>query len=360
MRIDGKFLRAFALLPMLVTAARADFNFTKLVDSTQGYTSFGSMPAIANGGAVAFTATASDFPAGGVFKMQDGLRITIAPLASADLNNFGDAVAINPTGVVGFSAKAAISADAMILTGDGFAVKTIASAAAQGLIGGGFLGLGGINASGTAVFFAFRTGMRSQAVFTGNGGPLTAVVDTATNPNFSGLANAAINAAGQVVFRGFLRDGTEGLFTTSGGAVTDVVDTSNGLFGGFLDPVINDAGTVGNAAFLTSGMELFTANGRGVTARTNPSSTLFVLMDNVSINNSGDLAFQADESTGKQGIFYAVRGTSDAVRVIETGDPLFNSTVTQLNVGRFSVNDQGQIAFRYRLADGRFGIAIAR
>jgi hypothetical protein len=79
----------------------------------------------------------------------------------------------------------------------------------------------------------------------------------------------------------------------------------------------------------------------------------------VSINNLGDVAFFASESVGIDGVFVELTGGSNAVPVIETGDALFGSTVVALSVGRFSLNDSEQIAFRYALADGRSGIAVA-
>ena len=77
------------------------------------------------------------------------------------------------------------------------------------------------------------------------------------------------------------------------------------------------------------------------------------------INNSGDVAFFANEVTGGQGIFLETTGRAQPVPVIESGDPLFGSTVTSVNVGRFSLNDHDQISFQYTLANGRSGVAIA-
>ena len=79
----------------------------------------------------------------------------------------------------------------------------------------------------------------------------------------------------------------------------------------------------------------------------------------MSINNRGDVAFFATETVGRDGIFVELTGGSNPVPVIETGDALFGSTVVTLSTGRFSLNASGQIAFRYQLADGRSGIAVA-
>jgi hypothetical protein len=79
----------------------------------------------------------------------------------------------------------------------------------------------------------------------------------------------------------------------------------------------------------------------------------------VSINNSGDIAFSATETIGRDGIFVEPAGSSTPMPVIETGDPLFGSTVVAFSIGRFCLNDDGWITFRYLLADGRSGIAVA-
>ena len=107
------------------------------------------------------------------------------------------------------------------------------------------------------------------------------------------------------------------------------------------------------------GVEVFTATDGTITPRTNPDSSLFTFVDNVSINIRGDVAFFATETVGTDGIFVELTGGSNAVTVIETGDTLFGSTVVALSMGRFSFNDRGQIAFHYQLADGRSGIAVA-
>ena len=45
--------------------------------------------------------------------------------------------------------------------------------------------------------------------------------------------------------------------------------------------------------------------------------------------------------------------------VIGDGDALFGSTVTGLSISPTSLNDIGQVAFYYELANGTTGIAIA-
>jgi hypothetical protein len=341
------------------TVTKADFTFINAVDNTQGFSSFGSMPAINNAGAVAFPSLGAGFESGAVLRWQYGAVTTIASSADKVLTSFGDSVAINSFGTVGFSAKVPGRSDTIIATGDGGTLNTIASANEQGIVGGQFLGISAMNESGTVIFLAFRKGFRSQAIFSGRGGPLTAIVDTAADPNFLQLGNADINASGNIVFHGFPADGTEGIFSNARG-IKVIADTNTRGFGGFLDPVINNAGTAATSAFLNSGgVEVFTGTAAGITPRTNPGTPFLTFVDNVSINNSADVAFFATEGDGRAGIFIELTGGSNAIPVIETGDPLFGSTVIAMSVGRFCLNDRGQIALRYQLLDGRAGIAVA-
>jgi hypothetical protein len=326
-------------------------HFVNVVDNTQGLSFFGSAPAINNALAVAFESAGT-----GVWKWYNGMLTAISTSADG-LRSFGDVVVINSAGRVGFSAGVVAGNDSIIATGDGGALNVIASANAASLIGGQFLGISGINERGDVVFLAVRKGFGSQAIFAGKGGPLTPVVDTATDANFVALGNADIDASGKVAFHGFLADGTEGIFLRDN-ALHDLVDTNNLSLAGFLDPVINNKGNVGSAAFLNAGgMAVFTANPRGITPRTNSSS--FSSVDDVSINNLDDVAFFATDAVGRKGIFVESIGSNNPVPVIETGDPLFGSTVVGVSIGRFSLNDGGWITFRYELADGRSGIAIA-
>jgi hypothetical protein len=92
-----------------------------------------------------------------------------------------------------------------------------------------------------------------------------------------------------------------------------------------------------------------------------------------SLNNAGQVAFEAF-LTGTSGgsndgigifLFDDVLGLLQAARV---GDSLLGSTVTELRFGRSEIidavgerrglNELGQIAYRFVLADGRQGIAI--
>jgi len=350
--------------------------FVNVSDSTQGLSDFSQFPAINNRGAVAFVARKKDTTQA-VFKSEHNGLKEIASTSSTTGNPFTfftDDVVINAAGVVGFRSLVTSGPRAEgIFTGDGLTTTTIIDSTVQGLPGPG-IGSPSINASGTVAFQAFRNGFRSSLIFSGNGGPLTTVLDT-LNSNFGTFGVVAINAPGEIVFRAILKDRNEGIFVakqqhaasedgngSSGGTfrVTDIVDSTNPDFFGFGDPVINDAGVVADFAGVPLGLEIISGNGRGVTARTDPSTGFFADMEHPSINSHGAVAFSALEADGGQGVFAELTGGDSTVTVLQTGDPLFGSRVTGVSVGRFAFNDGFRLAFSYQLEDGRSGIAVAR
>lgn len=347
------------------------FRFANVADSTQGLSQFSQFPAINNRGAVAFVARQSDNTQD-VFKWDDrGLR-TIASTTDARFSLFTDDVVINASGVVGFRAILTSGLRAAgIFTSDGLDLKTIANSTDQGLSGPS-IGAPSINASGTVAFQASRSGLTSTIIFTGDGGPLTTVLDV-LNSNFRSFGAVAINRAGQIVFGALQKDRSAGIFVvtpksdemgkdggSSGSAnLIDIVDTHNPDFFQFGDPVINDAGIVADFAGVAAGVEVFSGDAKGITVRTDPTNGLFADFEHPSINNRGAVAFSTFETNGGQGIFVELTGSAAPVAVLQTGDTLFGSTVTAVSVGRFAFNDHFRLAFEYELEDGRSGIAIA-
>ncbi|MFO1500015.1 MAG: hypothetical protein U1G07_16755 [Verrucomicrobiota bacterium] len=102
------------------------------------------------------------------------------PARAARFCLFGQTVVINSAGQVGFDAKVQPSNDTILATGEGGKLNLIVSATAQGLTGAPFLGISSMNERGTVAFLGLRKRDQSRAIFTGNGGPLTPIVDTAT------------------------------------------------------------------------------------------------------------------------------------------------------------------------------------
>lgn len=367
-------LTTFGSQTLAQNSEKPHFTFVNVADNTQGLSAFSKFPAINDAGAVAFVAANRDKKQG-VFRWQEGEIATIASESDGLLTNFGDDVVINATDIVGYDANVAAGVNERVIrTSDGISAKTIVDTNEQGLIGR-FLGSPSINSSGTVAFFAERQN-RSLAVFTGNGESLTVLADT-TNSNFATFGDAAINNSGEVVFLGFLKDFSPGVFVARAAKddannvndpaepiITVVADPSSPAFSdpgvSFEDPVINARGIVADVAFLSNGnLAVFTGNGRGLAVRTDPGSPFFTNAEHPSINNRGAVAFSADEASGARGMFMELTGGASPVAVLQAGDLLFGSTVTSVSVGRFALSDGLRLAFEYELQDGRSGIALA-
>jgi hypothetical protein len=344
--------------------------FENVADSSQDLSDFSQFPAINNQGLIAFVATQNGADQK-VFKWDRSNLNAIATTASAPFTFFSDDVVINDAGTVGFRAALSTGTRAVgIFTSDGVTTRTIVNSTEQGFPGFG-IGTASINASGTVAFQASRSGFRSTVIFTGDGGSITPVLDTLTS-DFQTFGAVAINASGKIVFEGVQRDRSSGIFlvkpnrdgeaTNMAGTATviDVVDSNNHPdFFQFGDPVINNAGVVADFGGGGTTVEVFSGNGKGITARNDPANTLFVDLEHPSINNHGAIAFSAFKANGDQSIFVELTGGASLIPVLQTGDPLFGSTVTAVSVGRFAFNDQFRLAFGYQLLDGRSGIAVA-
>ena len=339
------------------------FEFTNITDTTQGYSGFGTFPAINNHGEVAFIATRNNGDAVVLRTRDPGEKLTTIASPSDGLSAFGDDVALNASGVVVFDANTSTGSRA-IFKGDGGSKTRIADSTANGLSKFGF-GSPSINASGVVAFLAAlpQPGLPGS-IFTGNGGPLRTVASTSAT-GFTGFQNAAINASGTVVFAASRADGSHGVFTASN-LLVDVVDTNHhSEITGFGDPVINDAGTVADVAFVLplGAPEIFTANARAFTPRNDPANPAFASTEHPSVNNQNAVAFSAISvafgAVSPTGIFLEVSGGKSLITVLTPGDKLFGSTVDHVDLGRFALNDRFQMAFSYTLTDGRSGIAIA-
>jgi len=337
-------------------------NFVNVADTTQGLRNFSEFAAMNDLGSVVFEAIDGDGKQG-VFKWRAGTITTIASESNSTQRDFNDAV-INDTDLVAYAANPSTTGNnRAIFTSDGVQTRTIVDAKERGIIAR-FLGSPSINDSGKVAFLAFRTNF-SQAILAGDGGELTVVADASNSP-FISFGNPAINNSGRVTFVGFGKDDSVGVFIATPFAPGHYIPVSdpgspvfNDPFVVFGDPVINDAGTVANSAFPSTGnLEIFTGNGRGVTARTDVDSPFFTSSEHPSLNNRGTVAFNATELGGGEGVFVETTGGASPVAVIEAGDTLFGSTVTRLKVGRFALNNHNQLAFRYELQDGRSGVAI--
>ena len=87
---------------------------------------------------------------------------------------------------------------------------------------------------------------------------------------------------------------------------------------------------------------------------------MFSFFTSQSLNASGAVAFRAGLDAGGSGIFATLPGGGAPFAVVQTGDSLFGSTVSNLNFFRDGLGDSNLLAFKYDLADGRQGIAVAQ
>jgi hypothetical protein len=159
----------------------------------------------------------------------------------------------------------------------------------------------------------------------------------------------SLNSSGQLVFRaGVTSPGTSGLFLFSKGKLTELIPdrtaASNGVLVSAYSPVFNNAGDV---AFTdgTSGLYLFS---KGViTPLYSPGSPApgggtFTAISQTSMNESDQVVFMANLSTGGSGLFLASGGT--ITKIIASGDMFPDGGVFSFASGP-SINDAGQIAF---------------
>jgi hypothetical protein len=185
-----------------------------------------------------------------------------------------------------------------------------------------------------------------EGIYTSSGGLLTTIADT-SGP-FSGFGylgyTPSINSSSAVAFWAQLDSGEQGIYTGNGGPVTTIADTT-GPFSSFSSsPSINSFGTVAFAAGVGGDDGIYTGNGGPITTIADISGP-FRWLASPSINSSGTVAFVAGLDGGGVGIFTG------------NGGPLTAITDTS---GPFSwlaaptINSSGSVAFMAELdAPGR-------
>jgi hypothetical protein len=298
---------------------------------------------------------------------------------------------INASGTVAFRARLDGGGHA-ILSGDPAGTDVIADTSGPYDAFGTAVVIGDLG----SVFFFVATGQALSGWYTGPD-PDTDAVDPFETDRL------AVDAAGNLVVRATI-DGTSGIYRGEDA----LVDEDDGDFDGFGPPALNDAGTVAFQARLEGalGAGIYTVPflGGPVTTLADSDGPFLGFEEQVAINDAGVVAFQAglDEPplalvegifTGPDPATDTVVDTSgpfelleefaitengavifwgaladrggiyagpdpDADRVIGSFDPLFGSTVANVNM-RAEGYDAGRLAFSYTLTDGRNGVAIA-
>jgi hypothetical protein len=264
-----------------------------------------------------------------------------------------------------------------------------------------------INDSGTVALWVEMKTTLKRRIYKGDGSGLTLIVQT-DDPPFSDLSEyVSINSSGVVAFRGNVITGWTGLYVGSGGPPATLYETSEGEFTSFGEPSINDSGTVGFVgAKLGLGLGVFAGSGDGAATLADSLGEFSGFGSAASINNAGVGVLDAVHDGGLlHGVYTSVGGRLSTVaedggaydiaissvgaainddgtvafrananfiagifagpdpvkdKVIQNGDALFGSTVVNFSFNRNCLNDHGDVAFRYDLANGVSGIAIAK
>ena len=347
---------AAALALSVGNAAAAPFTFINIADTQTGPFQVAGLgaPSLNDSGTVAFDGL---LRAGGsgIFISNGGHPTTLYDTSGPFRRLLQYCcVSLNNSGTVAFSADLD-TGGVGIFTGSGGPTTTISDNRTH------FIPTV-INDSGTVAFMRFGVG---GGIFVGSGGPITTIADS-SGPIESITPFPSLNDSGTVAFSASLDTGGEGIFTSSGGLITTIADSS-GPFDSFIPPnpeaedlfiSLNDAGTVAFSASLDTGARgIFTGSGGLITTIADSSGPFAFFFAEPSINDNGLVAFLAATDMGSVGLFVGPDPAAD--EVISIGDRLFGSTVTRLILHPDGLNDSGQIAFSYFLADTRNGIALA-
>ncbi len=236
-----------------------------------------------------------------------------------------------------------------------------------------------INSSGTV---AFRTSTPTgAAIYFGNTSSLTllASAQAGTGHPFASIGNPAINDAGTLAF--FAQDpapmpgpgiGQERIYTsTPAGVLAEVTNTNSGgwsVMGGALagNLVISNSGAIVFEGIMQAdgrqGVYLATPDGGGgynlsTIADTTGAyaSFAFDAISGLSINATNQVAFRASlDGSSTVGIFTGPDPVAD--KVIATGDKLDGKTIAGVSLGRFALNDLGEVAFFVTFTDSTGGV----
>ena len=346
------------------------YEFTQIADSTNFF-SAQTFATLDDNGRAAFAATASRTASptnsnAGIFSSGLSGAATIADDTIGHSLDFGLlGYAMNPAGRVVFGSATGFVYGIRTRLPDGSPIATVADET------GGFTGLilPEINAANQVVFLAGSASLppSGRGIFAGSatGGPTSLIVDDSGIFEFEfGVPiqrGPAISDAGVVAFYATLDAGGAGIFArpAAGGPVSTIADASGNPVNVITAFDLSGTGTVAFSAGSNG------AGGPGVFTRRlsgGPTTTVadfsngYDFPDGVAINDAGAVAFFAFHSSAF-GIYTGPNPSRDGV--IAVGDPLFCSTVTALSLSRGGLNNRGQIAFSYILADGRQGVAVA-
>lgn len=212
-----------------------------------------------------------------------------------------------------------------------------------------------INSAG-AVAFTARRDDGTSGIYVSSGGPVTTIVEDLNDGSlFEGTFGEAafgdlpvLNAAGLVAFQGRTRE-TVGVYTGNGGALSRIAP--NGDLIAANSPVLNDAGRI---AFITGRSSddygYYATTSGGALTRLGSTADGFEYFSRPAINNAGTVAFVAGDTVrGPYGVYTVPASGGAMTRVVGTDGPF-------RTFGPPAFSDDGGIAFLAKLDDGTFGI----
>ena len=315
-----------------------------VLDDPAGYTGFNPYGgSLNNAGQVQFTATAPDGNggrAGGLFRA-DADGITAIARTGQPLPGGGVVASVNRVGALNDAGQLAFEAiddagNEVLLAGDGPTLDELA-----------------------------RQGQPAPS-----GGTFTRFDDPVINGTGRVAFSARLEVDGRVRTALFAHDPTSGLrLVTQGGEPA----SGSSTFSWFGEPSIDDDGRVGFFAQTSAGGGLFssTADGSISTAATegqplpNGGHINDLSRDAPAMLPNGSIVFEANYNGTTSGLaddedlILAARPDGNLVQIARTGDPLLGSTIRFIDFDpEVGTNAAGQVAYSFRLTDGRYGAAI--
>jgi hypothetical protein len=208
------------------------------------------------------------------------------------------------------------------------------------------LGIPAINSSDQILFMANDGGVK---LFVGNGVTTTFVASGGVS------ASSDINDAGTV---GFM---TTSLVRRWNSGVTTTVASVNSPYSDFSgSPGINAAGDIVYSGFLSGGSQtaisVYRASTNSNSIVASPATGFTSVGLENAITDAGDPVFRGTSASGT-GIYVGANAANGPV--IYLGMSLFGSTLSSYEFYRHGANGPGQLAFYYSLTNGGSGIALA-
>ena len=251
-----------------------------------------------------------------------------------------------------------------------------------------------INDSGVVAFQSFST-PDLLGIYVADG---TSVVEIAlsdvygTTLDFKWVNDPMINNQGAVAFKADGSDFTNGVYLSKAGAIEFVAGAGqpapdgNGNMDVITDFALNDSNQIvlsstlsGTSGGTSDDVGIYLASEGGLLPVAREGQLLpdgdgvFGELDSPSLNEQGQVAFVGTILGSSSGVFndeglFLFDEHMGLVQLARVGDELMGSTIVSLEMSsnstyqknlRSGLSDSGQVAYRFALADGRQGVAVA-